>query len=189
VKTLEFDSFGAVLADSDPSFYLPIGFAGGLTDPVTGLVRFGFRDYEPGSGRWTARDPILYEGGQANLYVYVSNDPVSSTDPSGLIGKSCPKPLLDAYLTVFLGIYAADKHHIPQALELWGKFSDVARETREPGGRGGSAIMKLLCTAVPKRYAPACGGAMEAAEEQANRSKDRHHERFKGDQFRGPDVW
>ena len=76
VKTVAYDSFGNVTADSAPGFELPFGFAGGLADPVTGLVRFGFRDYEPETGRWTARDPILFEGGQANLYVYAGGDPV-----------------------------------------------------------------------------------------------------------------
>ena len=84
VKTLTYDSFGVLTADSAPAFDLPFGFAGGLADPVTGLVRFGFRDYEPESGRWTARDPILFRGGQANLYVYAGNDPVGQRDPSGL---------------------------------------------------------------------------------------------------------
>lgn len=84
VKTLAYDSFGNVLSDSAPAFDLPFGFAGGLADPVTGLVRFGLRDYEPESGRWTARDPILYKGGQANLYVYAGGDPVGQRDPSGL---------------------------------------------------------------------------------------------------------
>jgi len=37
---------------------------------ATGLVRFGFRDYEPGAGRWAAKDPIFFGGKQANLYVY-----------------------------------------------------------------------------------------------------------------------
>ena len=53
--------------------YLPIGFAGGLTDPDTGLARFGMRDYDPAIGRWTARDPILFKGGQENLYMYCGN--------------------------------------------------------------------------------------------------------------------
>ena len=29
------------------------GFAGGLHDPDTALVRFGARDYDPATGRWT----------------------------------------------------------------------------------------------------------------------------------------
>jgi RHS repeat-associated protein len=83
-KVLEYDAFGAVLSDSNPSFELPIGFAGGIADPATGLVRFGLRDYEPLAGRWTARDPILFSGAQANLYVYVGNNPISRRDPTGL---------------------------------------------------------------------------------------------------------
>ena len=50
----------------------------------TGLVRFGARDYDPETGRWTAKDPIRFEGGQANLYVYVLNDPVNNADRTGL---------------------------------------------------------------------------------------------------------
>ena len=43
------------------------------------------RDYEPETGRWTARDPILFEGGQANLYLYAGGDPVGQRDPTGLL--------------------------------------------------------------------------------------------------------
>ena len=47
-------------------------------------MRFGARDHDPYTGRWTARDPILFRGQQANLYAYVDNDPVNELDPSGL---------------------------------------------------------------------------------------------------------
>jgi RHS repeat-associated protein len=84
VKAVEYDAFGAVRSDTNPGFSLPIGFAGGLADPETGLVHFGYRDYEPASGRWTTRDPVLFGGGQFNLYAYVGNSPVTFRDPLGL---------------------------------------------------------------------------------------------------------
>ena len=84
IKVIAYDSFGKRLSDSNPGFELHIGYAGGLEDTATGLVRFGFRDYDQETGRWTARDPILYEGGQANLFAYVGNNPINQRDPTGL---------------------------------------------------------------------------------------------------------
>ena len=83
-KSLEYDAFGRLLSDSNPAFDLPVGFAGGLADSVTGLVRFGARDYDPEAGRWTARDPVLFRGHQVNLYAYVGNNPVQMVDPWGV---------------------------------------------------------------------------------------------------------
>ena len=68
---------------------VPFGFAGGLYDTATGLTRFGARDYDPKTGRWTAKDPILWDGGQANLYAYASSDPVNRTDPLGKSALGC----------------------------------------------------------------------------------------------------
>jgi RHS repeat-associated protein len=83
VKILDYDSFGNLTTDSNPIFDLPIGFAGGLADTATGLVRFGDRDYDPAAGRWTARDPIFFSSDQANLYLYVGNSPTNLRDPDG----------------------------------------------------------------------------------------------------------
>lgn len=82
VQRMDFDEWGNVLLDTAPGF-TPFGFAGGLWDADTGLVRFGARDYDPTVGRWTARDPILFGGGQANLYAYCFNDPVNWVDRTG----------------------------------------------------------------------------------------------------------
>ncbi|HVK83620.1 MAG TPA: RHS repeat-associated core domain-containing protein [Kofleriaceae bacterium] len=84
VKQLDYDSYGVLRSDSAPAFELPIGYAGGLADNVTRLVRFGYRDYDPAAGRWLARDPALYGGLQLNLYAYVGNNPIGRTDPAGL---------------------------------------------------------------------------------------------------------
>jgi RHS repeat-associated protein len=85
VQRLDYDAFGRVLTDTSPGFQ-PFGFAGGLYDVDTGLVRFGVRDYDAYAGRWTAKDPILFGGGLANLYAYVGGDSVNAIDPSGLDG-------------------------------------------------------------------------------------------------------
>ncbi len=85
VKEIEYDSFGNVIVDTNPAFTMPFGFAGGLHDRDTGLVRFGYRDYDPDIGRWTAKDPIMFAGGDSDLFGYVQNNPVNFVDPSGEI--------------------------------------------------------------------------------------------------------
>jgi RHS repeat-associated protein len=70
-----------VISDTNSVFELLFGFAGGQHDPDTGLVRFGYRDYDPDTGRWTAKDPIGFAGGDVNLYGYCLDDPVNWVDP------------------------------------------------------------------------------------------------------------
>jgi RHS repeat-associated protein len=82
-QRMDYDEFGNVTLDTNPGFQ-PFGFAGGLYDRHTGLLRFGARDYDPSTGRWIAKDPILFAGGDTNLYGYVLNDPVNFIDPMGL---------------------------------------------------------------------------------------------------------
>jgi RHS repeat-associated protein len=84
VQRIDYDAFGRVLQDTNPGFQ-PFGFAGGLYDDDTGLVRFGARDYDAYSGRWTAKDPLIFGGADANTYAYVGNDPVNQIDPTGTI--------------------------------------------------------------------------------------------------------
>ena len=84
VKRIDYDTFGNVINDSNPSFQVPFRFAGGLYDKHTELIRFGHRDYDPKTGRWTAKDPIFFAGGDINLYGYCLNDPVNFVDPEGL---------------------------------------------------------------------------------------------------------
>ena len=83
VEQLAYDEFGNVTSDTNPGFQ-PFGFAGGLYDQDTKLLRFGARDYDPTTGRWTSKDPIRFNGGDTNLYGYVLNDPVNFFDPAGL---------------------------------------------------------------------------------------------------------
>jgi len=84
IQQMDYDEFGNVTNDTNPGFQ-PFGFAGGLYDNNTKLVRFGARDYDAETGRWTAKDPIGFDGGDLNLYGYVQNNPLNFIDPDGLI--------------------------------------------------------------------------------------------------------
>jgi len=95
-ERIDYDEFGNIINDTSPGFQ-PFGFAGGLYDQDTKLVRFGARDYNPSTGRWTAKDPILFAGGDTNLYGYVLDEPINLRDPSG---KGWPQWLV-SFLTSF----------------------------------------------------------------------------------------
>jgi RHS repeat-associated protein len=82
-QQMEYDEYGNVLADTNPGFQ-PFGFAGGLYDHQTLLTHFGARDYDARYGCFTTKDPVLFTGGDTNLYGYVLNDPVNFVDPLGL---------------------------------------------------------------------------------------------------------
>jgi RHS repeat-associated protein len=85
VQRMDYDAFGNVIQDTNPGFQ-PFGFAGGIYDTRTKLTRFGARDYDAATGRWTAKDSIGFAGGDINLYQYVFNDPVNLIDPQGYAG-------------------------------------------------------------------------------------------------------
>jgi len=82
VQRLDYDAWGNVVRDTRPGFQ-PWGYAGGLYDPLTGLVRFGARDYDAATGRWTAPDPIGLAAGP-NRFEYAASAPANIVDPSGL---------------------------------------------------------------------------------------------------------
>jgi RHS repeat-associated protein len=79
----KYDSFGKITSENGPLDF-PFGFAGGIYDKDTKLTRFGVRDYDSETGRWTSKEPLGF-GGSRNFYVYVKNNPVMFRDPTGLI--------------------------------------------------------------------------------------------------------
>jgi RHS repeat-associated protein len=84
ITEADYSALGVRTVKTGSEDAIPFSFAGGLYDADTALTRFGARDYDARFGRWTNKDPILFDGGQTNLYVYVGNDPVNRQDPSGL---------------------------------------------------------------------------------------------------------
>jgi hypothetical protein len=44
--------------------------------------------FDPTVGRWLEEDSIGFEGGDANLYRFVGNDPTNATDPTGMEART-----------------------------------------------------------------------------------------------------
>jgi RHS repeat-associated protein len=61
----------------------PFGYNAGYT--TGGLVHYGARLYDPAIGRWTQQDPLNQAAdlSNGNRYVYVGDDPLNASDPSG----------------------------------------------------------------------------------------------------------
>jgi RHS repeat-associated protein len=84
----DYDAFGkelrasALIAGSNPDSD-PFRFSTKFTDPETGLVYYGYRFYDPATGRWINRDPIGENGG-LNIYGMMENDAVNYYDVLGL---------------------------------------------------------------------------------------------------------
>ncbi len=64
--------------DTNPGF-VPFGFAGGLYEADTKLVRFGARDYDPQFGRWTSKDPILFGGATLTFMATLKTIPLTGS--------------------------------------------------------------------------------------------------------------
>ncbi|SKA85980.1 RHS repeat-associated core domain-containing protein, partial [Paucidesulfovibrio gracilis DSM 16080] len=142
IKEIWYDSFGNVIRDSNPYLPCPLGFAGGLHDHDTGLVRFGWRDYEPDTGRFTAQDPLGAAGGDPDWYGYCLDDPVNAVDKTGLHGKfekkdsvndtrNIPSPktrvdLAQPQLSI-VGKNKIQQNDAPTASTIWGLEQSVNR--------------------------------------------------------------
>jgi RHS repeat-associated protein len=75
------------LSGTDDNRATWVGQQGYYDDRESGLYFLKARYYDPASGKFISRDPKGFEAGDANLYRYVSNDPVNAIDPSGLEEK------------------------------------------------------------------------------------------------------
>jgi len=119
-QRLDYDEWGNLILNTNPGFQ-PLGFAGGIMDASTGLVRFGARDYEPAIGRWTSKDPLGFDGAATGLYTYAFNDPVNYLDASGQV------PVLVAvWFVVKWGAVALTAYTLYDA---WDRFSENNRAT------------------------------------------------------------
>jgi RHS repeat-associated protein len=113
-EKIRYDAWGKVIEDSSPGF-ITLGYAGGITDPDTKLVRFGARDYDPGVGRWMCKDPARFRGRSASLYEYAHSDPINLADAAGL---GCRAPYLKRVLTNMAVTNEGGGHLIAGGLDI-----------------------------------------------------------------------
>ncbi|WP_031481746.1 RHS repeat domain-containing protein [Maridesulfovibrio frigidus] len=69
--------FGRRIQNSSPDYDLYLGFAAGLHDKDTGLIHFGYREYDPVIGRFITPDLIGYAGGDVDVYGYCIEDAIN----------------------------------------------------------------------------------------------------------------
>jgi RHS repeat-associated protein len=85
LQRIDHDPFGNIVTrEGVAGFEAPAwGFSTKYQDRETGLIYFGYRFYDPETGRWLSRDPIGENGGP-NIYAACGNNTVNVTDLLGL---------------------------------------------------------------------------------------------------------
>lgn len=89
VGAFSYTPYGA-LAASSGSETTTLGFAGEYTDAESGLQYLRARSYDPATGQFLTRDPMVDETGDP--YAYADGDPIDNVDPTGNISFSIPSP-------------------------------------------------------------------------------------------------
>jgi RHS repeat-associated protein len=85
----DYDAFGeTVLIEGTYAETNSFRFSTKYADSESGFLYYGFRYYNPGTGRWLSRDPIEERGG-VNLYGFVQNGPLNRIDAIGLKLSPC----------------------------------------------------------------------------------------------------
>jgi RHS repeat-associated protein len=85
VSRSTYDPYGA--RRSHPATDDRYGFVGNewVKDEGNGLMQMGVRFYDTGKGRFIRNDPLYGINSYLSRYAYVRNNPMSTTDPSGLV--------------------------------------------------------------------------------------------------------
>lgn len=99
-ETYEWDPFGVrnypkdaadrrVLEEKEferDNFVSKVEYSGYVTDPITGFLHAGYREYDPDKGRFISTDRInkwMDSSGILSTYIYCRNDPLNLADPDG----------------------------------------------------------------------------------------------------------
>ena len=172
----EYDAFGNTIASSGAKAAdFTHRFSTKPLDEETGLYYYGFRYYDPVTGRWPSRDPIGERGG-INLYGMVGNDAIYGVDilgqfnlldclcdfTSGLkqaggefLGDLSPRSMLEAISSIVDGLAAGDFSVADIASALGQDFADKINRIRYSAEQDGRDVCWLL-----GYYSPEIAGAL-----------------------------
>lgn len=122
VKETRRTPFGKVIKDSNPDFFIPIDFHGGLLDPNTKLIYVERRLYDPTVGQWMTPswEQLAIEMSLPTdvfIYRFHNNDPVNPKESMKYMND------IESWLKLFGydlhkmqgSKYTQDQIHIPQA--------------------------------------------------------------------------
>lgn len=114
----DYGAFGEIVMRTGVAGNLPFGFSTKYTDGEGGLLYYGFRYYNSGTGRWLSRDPIGERGG-LNLYGMVNNVPTGFFDILGLVLQRYPSALYQAQCQKWRATYHEALNNYPDNLEKY----------------------------------------------------------------------
>ncbi|MEU9335001.1 ricin-type beta-trefoil lectin domain protein [Streptomyces sp. NPDC048290] len=158
VKFSKTDPFGVERVEAS-TWRSHQGYIGGTEDTGAGLVHLGARLYDPTTGRFLSPDPVLdlADPVQMNGYVYCENNPVTFSDPTGLMsraegggggeGYAGPSASEEAWAKGQLGMTLLDiilKHGGDLLRELFGLDAVIACFTRGDLWACGEALLSAL---------------------------------------------
>ncbi|HHL33855.1 MAG TPA: RHS repeat-associated core domain-containing protein, partial [Desulfobulbaceae bacterium] len=107
VNSYDYSPFGMIISESE-GFAQPFKYVGKLGVMSEGdFYYMRARYYDPLNGRFISEDPLGFDGGDVNLYVYGQNNPVLLVDPWGLEGSLAGRIWHDAVYASQQGFHAA----------------------------------------------------------------------------------
>jgi len=119
-----YDSFGMQILDAVQNNEISgHGYTGERFDTETGLIYLRARYLDPSIGRFISGDPfpgLIDNPSTQNAYLYVSNNPILDTDPSGLIAQCVGGAIWGLGVDIFAQWYAGNGYSTVRTLSSVG---------------------------------------------------------------------